>query len=200
MKFTNTIKTNKKTKRQTLKHKHVYVFGYGSIVNTKSLEKTIGQVSEQPIQAIMKQTAGYKRVWSCMKSKFGTFSYLNVIKHQQPDPINGVLIRVKMSQLRKLSRREVHYQIKPVSIKHFDFMHHDIPKDSRIYVFSDVTSKENKSNCFLMQSYIDVVMEGFLQYGKQFKEDFENYTMRHITKRNILQDKRFPIYKNYDFK
>lgn len=200
MKFKNTIKTNKKTKRQTLKHKFVYVFGYGSIVNTKSLEKTIGEVSEPPIPAIMNTSAGYKRVWSCMKSKFGTFSYLNVIKSKDPEPINGTLNRVKMSQLRRLSRREVHYQIKPVSIKHFKFIQQDIPRDSKIYVFSDVTSIENKSNCFLMQSYIDVVMEGFLQYGKKFKADFEKYTMRHITNRNILQDRRFPIYKNYDFK
>ena len=199
MKFKNTVKYNHRTKRQTLKHKPVYVFGYGSLVNVNSLEKTIGKVSETPIPAIMNKSAGYKRVWSCMKSKFGKFSYLNIIKHKNPDPVNGAFIHVKMSQLRNLSQREVHYKIKPLSRKHFTFLNKEIPNNARIYIFSDTENDENKHECFLMQSYLDVVMEGFLNYGKKFQDDFVRYTMTNISKNNILQDRKFPIYKNYNY-
>ena len=199
MKFKNTVRYNSRTKSQTLKHRNVYVFGYGSIVNKDSLQITIGKVSETPIPAVMNKSAGYKRIWSCMKSKFGTFSFLNVIKHRLPEPINGTLIRVKMSDLRKLSKREVHYQIKPISRKHFTFLNKEVPTDARIYIFSDTENKENKHECFLMQSYLDVVMEGFLNYGKKFQDDFVRYTMTNISKNNILQDRKFPIYKNYNY-
>ena len=49
----------------------------------------------------------------------------------------------------------------------FTFLDKEIPTDSRIYIFSDKENDENKHECFLMQSYLDVVMEGFLNYGKK---------------------------------
>ncbi len=188
-------KKNKRRNREILKHKSVYIFCYGSIVNIKSLEKTIGKVPEKPIPAIINKSAGYKRIWSCMKSEFGTFSYLNVIQDKNPDPINGTLVHLKSAQLLKLlNNREVHYQIKPIARKHFTFLNKEIPINARIYIFSDNSNKGNKNDCYIMQSYLDVVTDGFLNYGKKFKKDFEKYTMRNISKNDILQNRKFPLY------
>ena len=133
-------KKNKRRNREILKHKSVYIFCYGSIVNIKSLEKTIGKVPEKPIPAIINKSAGYKRIWSCMKSEFGTFSYLNVIQDKNPDPINGTLVHLKSFNYLKLS---VIYVLsnKPIARKHFTFLNKEIPINARIYIFSIIRIK-----------------------------------------------------------
>lgn len=111
----------------------IAVFGYGSLVNKDSLEKTLGKNIK--IQtAILK---GWKRDWSAILENTSNGSHYQLsggevppkvvvlnIRQSEGSEVNGVLIDCSEKKLDRLINREVHYDLvdvtQNVSCKGFD--------------------------------------------------------------------------------
>jgi hypothetical protein len=157
-----------------------FIFGYGSLINTPSRNSTAGApVSAIPVR--VSAAFGYIRAWND-RSPTG-FTALGLRK---PGPgenaatINGVLYPVEGDDMTRFDTREAgyvrlevpHAQIEAVSWQ-------SIPKDGHIWVYVPVRPNgtpgvglpEPDAAFPLLESYIDVVIEGGLEYGPDFARE-----------------------------
>jgi len=78
------------------------MFGYGSIMNRSSLEKTL----DDPSTAIPATLVGYQR--KC-NAEYGGYLYMNIVS-QPTGSIDGVLVPVTDYELARMKKREVGYE------------------------------------------------------------------------------------------
>jgi hypothetical protein len=162
-----------------------YIFGYGSLINTASRNST----ATTPIPAIpvrVSQEFGYIRTWND-RSPSG-FTALGLRK---PNPgeagqtINGVLYPVEGSDMSKFDAREEGYARVEVPLSQIEAVGWQrIPETGHVWVYVPVRSTEQGGSGVpgkglpaadasfpLLESYIDVVVEGGLEYGQDYARE-----------------------------
>lgn len=149
----------------------IAVFGYGSLVNPKSLSRTLGNVHDiKP--ALLR---GWRRDWSAILENDGAASHYvcsngDIPKHVavlniRPDSqsvVNGILIPCRDKDFDNLVDREVHYSVVDVTDSIEDGSEYD-----KIYSFTakpQFTDNEN-SGVIIPKSYVDLVEEAFKTLG-----------------------------------
>jgi hypothetical protein len=157
-----------------------FIFGYGSLVDTASRDST----AKKPTVAVPARVSaglGYVRCW-CSRSRSG-FTALGL---RRPAPgesattINGVLYPVEGEDMAAFDAREAGYarvevprdQIQAVSWQR-------LPERGEIWVYVPTTEGREPgvglpapSGAFpLLQSYIDVVVEGGMEYGPDYARE-----------------------------
>lgn len=157
-----------------------FIFGYGSLINTASRNST----SAHPIAAIPARVAaafGYIRVWND-RSPSG-FTALGLRK---PGPgesamtINGVLYPVEGNDMAAFDAREKGYvrvEIPRADIEAISWQ--ALPAKGRIWVYvPGIAGKEPgvdlpaaDARYPLLESYIDVVVEGGMEYGSDYARE-----------------------------
>lgn len=150
----------------------IAVFGYGSLVNPKSLQRTLGKLPlSQPV--ILNN---WQRDWSAILENVESSSHYTLIDGDVPKNVavlniqrapnsivNGILIGCTSQELEALIKREVHYSIVDVTDDIEDVFGYD-----KIYSFtakSEFTGSRD-TDVIIPKSYLDLVEEGFRSLSK----------------------------------
>ncbi|WCE31494.1 gamma-glutamylcyclotransferase family protein [Vibrio sp. SCSIO 43137] len=145
----------------------MYIFGYGSLMNSAS-RKLTGQ-TQHAIPAI---ASGLTRHWSKIDESY-TVSPLVV---QQGDgQVNGVLLKVDDAALAEFDQREAGY--KRIRLSHAQIDAHsdlDTESDIWVYVVDDVIAP--CPDAPIVQSYVDTVITGCLEVSEAFASHFIEHT------------------------
>ncbi len=158
-----------------------FIFGYGSLINSASRNAS----AKVPIPAIpvrVSATFGYIRVWNDRSST--GFTALGLRKPHQGESastINGVLYPVADDDMGNFDRREAGYarvEVPLLAIESVSWQR--LPEQGHVWVYVPVPMNSTKpgageadpSEAFpLLESYVDVVIEGALEYGPDFARE-----------------------------
>jgi hypothetical protein len=158
-----------------------FIFGYGSLINTQSRNAT----ASAPISAIPVRVSaafGYVRTWND-RSPSG-FTALGLRKPgpgEKANTINGVLYAVEGDDMTKFDAREEGYarvEILHTAIEAVSWQ--SIPQNGHIWVYVPVRRPsedpgvglpEPDAGFPLLESYIDIVIEGGFEYGPEFARE-----------------------------
>ncbi|MET0742496.1 MAG: gamma-glutamylcyclotransferase family protein [Microvirga sp.] len=157
-----------------------FLFGYGSLINTASRNAT----AVKPIHAIPVRVAasfGFVRAWvDRSPTGFTALGLRRPASGEAAKTINGVLYPVEGGDMSDFDRREAGYtrvQVPRESIEAVSW--EQVPVAGRIWVYVPVGPSgrigedlpEASSTYPLLQSYIDVVLDGALEYGPDFARE-----------------------------
>lgn len=167
-----------------------YVFGYGSLVSRKDLQRTLKHEVSLMQPAVLK---GWVRDWSIViKNAKGVGHYrlvadeslpeyvvvLNVRKPkdgERPTNPNGILFEVTDEDLKFLDKRESHY-VRTEVTKDID-----IDVDGKVYTYvglaKHMTLNKYNEQAILAHSYVDIVNSGFDSTGDNNAETFRTTTL-----------------------
>lgn len=166
--------------QKVIKQPSDFIFGYGSLINSASRNSSV----TTPIQAVPVRVSaqfGFTRVWND-RAPSG-FTALGLRKADAAMPattINGVLFPVAGGDIAAYDKREEGYariEIPRANIEALSWQ--GIPKEGRIWVYVPVRSGSEpgvglpipNGRYPLLQSYIDVVVEGGLEYGEEYAKE-----------------------------
>ena len=182
---------------QTMKTQH-YLFGYGSLINQKSRQRTI----PRSISAIPARVSGFVRSWSyrCPKRQYTAVSVTRLSNLNEL--VNGVLVPLEIEDLKILDSREKNYArgIVPASQIYTEF---NLPANAVVWIYEnhtqlavnhstsslDFNEKETHSpspSCPIPQSYLDCIMVGCLNIGQEFAQEFIKLTKGWCEKSYLL--------------
>jgi hypothetical protein len=163
-----------------------FIFGYGSLINTPSRNATSG-AAIPAIPVRVSAAFGYIRTWND-RSPSG-FTALGLRKPgpgENATTINGVLYPVEGDDMTRFDAREAGYT--RVEVPHEDIQAvswQSIPEQGHIWVYVPVRQggapgvglPEPDAEFPLLESYIDIVVEGGLEYGPEFARELIETTM-----------------------
>lgn len=157
-----------------------FVFGYGSLINTASRNATVAR----PIHAIPVRVSAafdYVRAWDDRSpSGFTALGLERPGAGEKPMTINGVLFPVDGNDMAALDSREAGYVRVDVPRADIQAVSWEaLPARGRIWAYiPEIPGKKPgvdlpppNASFPLLQSYIDVVVEGGLEYGPGFARE-----------------------------
>lgn len=160
----------------------MYLFGFGSLINLASAQKSFKRVLTQN-DLISLKIKGYERVWNAVESiKFedgivnGVF--LNIQKNEN-SILYGVVIKITEEELDVLKLREKNYSC--ITIKKESILTKNIDDDLIAFMTTkeDKLAKKDDKNSFIPLKYTQIVKNALENYDEEFKENFkqifENY-------------------------
>ena len=160
----------------------MYLFGFGSLINLASAQKSFERVLTQN-DLIPVKIKGYKRVWNALESivfdKECVDGVLINIQKDENSILYGVVIEISQKELEILKLREKNYSC--ITIKTQDILSQNIKNDLTAFMTTNPKkiASLGSSNCFIPSKYIDVVKNALENYDedfkKNFKEIFQNY-------------------------
>jgi cation transport regulator ChaC len=161
-----------------------YILGYGSLINLKSLSKTLNREVEIS-ELIPVKVNSFKRLWN-LKENVYSFEldrnieavFLNIEK-SNTGWTNGVIFEVSESEFDYLNKRERKYS--RIDITNFIEPYTNLLLDKMAvtaYVADDLKYIQDKENCnaYVMKNYIDLVEDGCNEIGTDFLKDYLNST------------------------
>lgn len=172
-----------------------YLFGFGSIINSSTHAPWLATGKDSEIEglpgavATLKSSFGYHRSWNFRSTTGFTALGLSPIDKDAPEEgykggINGVVFQIKKSMVRDFDRREVGYQRLSIPLDFLQF-HSDkackrqtnfkLKGNERIWIYVPSPSQclHADENHPLLQSYVDTVLQGCLEWGgEKMVEDF----------------------------
>ncbi len=151
-----------------------FLIGYGSLVNKNSRMRSL----ERDIFVVPVRVAadfGYRRTWNTLIPGMMTTLGLISVEKAQGKTINGVLYAVKEADLAVWDNRERSYDRVEVPWQYITSLcWAQLPKQGKAWIY--VTKPEFRGIATLAepvtQSYIDVVMEGFMEFSDEFAREF----------------------------
>ncbi len=157
-----------------------FIMGYGSLINSASRSSTVGA----PVPAIPVRIAagfGYVRAWNAQSpSGFTAIGLRKVEPGETGATINGVLYPVSGEDMTKYDEREQGYTRIEVPRDKVEAVSWErLPEGGRIWIYAPVGPDGRPGAGLptpdaehpLLQSYIDVVVEGGLEYGEAFARE-----------------------------
>jgi hypothetical protein len=168
-------------------------FGYGSLVNRNTLPSDI-------VNAVPATLIGWRRHWQSrppVANETGKMKNIALLSVHRDDncEIDGLLIVDRIKNLDQLDQREVHYQRTALALEDFK-----LPADSTfsntdtsIHIYVARAGQGSKDNPATLQSYLDVVFQGYLhEFGECGIERFLDTTDNYNPVLN--NDRNNPIY------
>lgn len=161
----------------------VSIFGYGSLINKVSFEKTLGtNISEQDFK--ITYLNDYVRSWTLFHeldkypekrrklfpSSKKYIVYLDV-SESLGNKILGSLVHVSPQQLKNFDKRELNYFRKDVSDK-LDYNH--VGTKGHVYIGSSnfKTNLVPIEQCVIVREYVDIVKKGLENLDEGLVEEF----------------------------
>ncbi len=130
-------------------------FGYGSLVNRNTRPE-----GEEAINATLK---GWQRVWNHRVTKTDARHACTSLSIEPADTcISGVLVRIPQAKLADLDKREFGYERLTLSIADFDVPDGLDVDEIQVYRSLEPNRHLSDSAHPVAQSYVDVVMAGYL--------------------------------------
>lgn len=167
-----------------------YIFGYGSLVSAKDIERTLGHPPETLEQSTLR---GWVRDWSIiLDNSTTTRRYETLPEREVPNFVailnihipregelatnpNGVLFPVSEDEMQKMDDRETHYSRIEVT------QNLTYKPDGKVYAYvglsENLETPALRSKAILPQSYRELVEAGFLSFGSESLEQFRDSTV-----------------------
>lgn len=160
----------------------MYLFGFGSLINLASAQKSFKRVLTQN-DLISVKIKGYERVWNAVESiefEDGIVNgvFLNIQKNEN-SILYGVVIKITEEELEILKLREKNYSC--ITIKKESILTKNIDDDLIAFMTTkeDKLAKKDDKNSFIPLKYTQIVKNALENYDEEFKENFkqifENY-------------------------
>jgi len=157
-----------------------FIFGYGSLINTASRNSTSGAaIAAIPVR--ISAAFGYVRTWNDRSpSGFTALGLRKPRPGENAGTINGVLYPVDGDDMTKFDAREEGYARVEVPREDIEAVSWQrLPETGRIWVYvparqgevPGVGLPEPDASFPLLESYIDVVLEGALEYGTDYARE-----------------------------
>ncbi len=155
----------------------MYLFGYGSLINIVSAQKSFKRELKQS-DLIPVSIKGYEKVWNSMEliafedevQRNGIF--LN-LKKDENKSTNGVVVKITDEELELLKLREKNYSC--VTIKASDVINQDLDEDVIAFMTTkeDKIAKKDSENCFIASKYIEILTNSFESYDEDFVIEYK---------------------------
>jgi len=183
-----------------------YIVGYGSLFNTKSLQRTLPSVSYiEPMYL-----NNYLRSWNAIENKTVTLSttYLGIQK-SKGSRLNAILFEIDESLLDNLDKREFLYTREEVNLEDVELISSkfSISSDDKIWIYITNTPEKPSKQYPIIQSYVDTCISGCLELEEKFNienfaNDFINTTIN--WSKSWVNDRIFPraphVHQAYAYK
>lgn len=152
-----------------------YLFGYGSLINHQSRLATGRTGDVAPVKVL-----GLQRAWNVIAYD-SQMTGLGVIPRESA-VCNGVLIEIEEGELAAFDKREIEgtgFNYERVGIKIEDILGVTVVTDSKFKVWTYVVRKPiaPTTDFPILQSYVDVVLTGCLEFGEDFAIEFVRSTL-----------------------
>lgn len=163
-----------------------FIFGYGSLINTASRNSTAGKTTAA-IPVRVSAAFGYVRSWSDRSpSGFTALGVRRPAGGERAMTINGVLYPVEGNDMSAFDAREKGYVRVEVPRENIEAVSwHPLPQRATVWIY--VPKAEGRppgeglplpdAKYPLLESYIDVVVEGGLEYGPEFAREIIETTV-----------------------
>ena len=141
----------------------MYIFGYGSLINTASRQLT-GRTGD----AIPVIAKGLVRYWGKIDD---SYIMSPLVVNQGKGEVSGVLLEVSAEELAEFDRREAGYQRIALESSQIESEH---SFDSKLPIWVYIT-EHHQPPCQqspIVQSYVDTVLTGCLEISEQFAHHF----------------------------
>jgi hypothetical protein len=160
----------------------MYLFGFGSLINLSSAQKSFKRVLTQD-DLIPVKIKGYERVWNAIESiqfedELVNGVFLNIQKNQN-SILDGVVIELSGEELEILKLREKNYSC--ITIESKDILNRDFKSDLIAFMTTNEKklAKVGDLNTFIPAKYVHIIKEALKNYDddfvKGFKKSLENY-------------------------
>jgi cation transport regulator ChaC len=160
----------------------MYLFGFGSLINLASAQKSFKRVLTQD-DLIPIKIKGYERVWNAIESiqfddELVNGVFLNIQKNEN-SILDGVVIEISQEELEVLKLREKNYSC--ITIQSKDILNKDFKSDLIAFMTTNEKklAKVGDLNTFIPAKYIQIIKEALKNYDddfvKGFKKSLENY-------------------------
>lgn len=154
----------------------MYMFGYGSLINIVSAQKSFKRELSQS-DLIPVSIKGYEKVWNSIETinfdgQDTNGVFLNLQKNENAIT-NGVVVKITDEELELLKLREKNYSC--ITIDSSNAIGQDL--DDNIIAF--MTTKEEKiakvgdSSCVIPAKYIDILTNSFASYDDEFVVEYK---------------------------
>jgi len=169
-----------------------YLFGYGSLINRSSRLAT-GQTGE----AFPVRVKGLHRSW-CVVAPEMNFTGLGVMKNPV-STCNGVLVQIDENELAAFDEREIigsNYNYDRLLIPNNQIQSHsNLGSNIKIWSYIVKVPKNSDLKYPIVQSYVDVILGGCIDIGRDFADEFVMSTSGwHFP---WLDDRTAPRYARY---
>jgi len=146
----------------------------------------------------LNKKAGYKRNWVTLEnSKHGKFSFLGIAKSKKnADNINGIIFPINKKDIKNFDKREnPDYYRRKIDLKYFKhYFNIALPKNINIYTYVIKNKFVNNNKCPILQTYLDIVIQGCLEHDNKFAKMFLDTTDNW---KPIYNDRKNKIYSNF---
>ncbi|MCF7362971.1 gamma-glutamylcyclotransferase [Vibrio diazotrophicus] len=161
----------------------MYIFGYGSLMNSHSRQLTGQTGSAIPVIA-----HGLVRSWGKIDD---TYAISPLVVNTGEGQVNGVLLEIDDAALVEFDRRESGYQRVSLQPNQIETEHEfDPSKPIWVYVTEQHLHPCEKSP--IVQSYVDTVICGCLEVSEAFAKHFVQHTVG--WHHPLLNDRHSPKY------
>lgn len=174
----------------------MYLFGYGSLINLVSAQKSFKRELKQE-DLIPVNIKGYEKVWNSIEfiefedKKEVNGIFLNLNKDEKKST-NGVVVKITDEELELLKLREKNYSC--ITISSSNVLNKELDEDIIAFMTTNEKRVANKSteNCFIPAKYIDILTDAF----KFYEDDFVNEYKKCLE--NLPFDLKQGVYKFSD--
>jgi hypothetical protein len=157
-----------------------FIFGYGSLINSASRNSTASRMTPA-IPVRVTAAFGFVRVWNDRsRSGFTALGLRKAGSGEKASTINGVIYAADVDDIGKFDAREQGYARVEVPREDIEAVSWQrLPETGRIWVYVPVRPDGEpgvglpaaNAEFPMLESYIDVVVEGGLEYGQDFARE-----------------------------
>ena len=165
--------------------KNCYIFGYGSLINSNS--RSITGITGEGIPVRINKI---KRSW-CATSKANPMASVG-IESDINCSCNGVLFPIDQKELSKFDARETGYYREFLPKSQINFLSEDILIGEDVWIYFAKQTNHPCPNQPIVQSYVDVIIEGCLEISLDFTAEFLKTTTG--WEYTWIDDRLFPKY------
>jgi cation transport regulator ChaC len=162
-----------------------YIFGYGSLICSDSRNRTGISGMAHPVEV-----SGIARRWSLQTPEWPATA---VSAHSVPGALcNGVYFAVDQANLELFDQREMGYDRVEVEWRNVAALSdHALPTQGALWTYVGRNTGKPSQDKPIMQSYLDVIMDGCLSYGEDFACRFTQQTELW---QHLIDDRHNPQY------
>lgn len=166
------------------------VFGYGSLISRESRQKT-----GQSVKAVPVVLDGFKREWNKPSEK----SKMSALGISKLDGVrcNGVIVEIPDGELVKFDMRERGYDRVDINRDSVNVLPGFNLPDGNLWAYVPKSPEKPSREFPIRQSYLDVILSGCLDFGRNFAEDFIQTTFGWDSV--WLDDRHRPVYERAKF-
>jgi len=164
-----------------------YLVGYGSLISKESRLNT--GVSDKCIPI---KVSGFRREWNVIIPEEGA-TYLGVVRDSE-NYFNGVLFEVFEDEIAKFDKRETEYYERIlIDKKYIKFLNIQIDLyETMIWIYISKNPSRPNSEYPVINSYVNTVLNGVLNLGKDFYDEFIRTTFGLDFIYDDLDNPRYP--------